>query len=309
MKEMQGRTILVSGCENFFGRMLSQRLIELGADVIVMCGSDSRRITKASLPGYTLVSTDDPDISGMFCGGIEAIIFLNHPLVMSNKMIGRRFPGSHLAELMKMLRLAERTGTYFIYASSGSVYGKHRYLPMDEGHPVEPILIYGAVKLAGEHFCRAKALENGFSFSILRYGDIYGPGVRHIGEPAIFLENAIKNKPIIIRGAGEQVKSFIYVEDAVEATIKVLANKPSNQAINIAGNDYISIWDLASMIRQNYSVKCEIKTAGKNLTDEVECCLDTTKSADLLGFNPKVDLISGLFKSYGWLLNEIIQTQ
>ncbi|MFZ5650489.1 MAG: NAD-dependent epimerase/dehydratase family protein [Bacillota bacterium] len=305
MKELQGRKILVSGCENYFGMLLSQRLVELGSSVILMCGGDSRHITEASLPGCTVMSTEDPDAAGMFCGGIEAILFLNHPLLMSNKIVGRHFPGLHLADLLKMLRLAGRIGACFIYASSGTVYGRHRYIPMDEGHPVEPLLVYGAVKLAGEHFCRAMALESGFSFSILRYGDIYGPGIRRMGEPSIFLESAIKNKPLVIRGSGEQVRSYIYIEDAVDATIKVLNNKPLNQVINIAGNELISIWDMANLIRQNYGVKCQVKTTNKNLTDEVDCCLDTAKCCDMLGFIPKVDLMSGLFRSYSWLLNEI----
>lgn len=307
MKELQGKNILVAGCRNHFGGLVAQRLAELGANVIIMFGRDSRHISKDSIPGCAVLSADEPDIAGFFCGGIEAVLFLNHPLLISNKILGEHFPGLHLADLLKMLRLAGKTGAYFIYASSGAVYGRHRYIPMDEGHPVEPLLVYGAVKLAGEHFCRAMALESGFSFSILRYGDIYGPGIRRMGESSIFLESVIKNKPLVIRGSGEQVGSYIYIEDAVEATIKVLNSKPLNQVINIAGNEFISIWDLANLIRQNYGVKCQIKTTNKNLTDEVECCLDTAKCCDMLGFIPQTDLMSGLFKSYSWLLNEITQ--
>lgn len=307
VKDLQGMNILVSGCESSFGRLISQRLAESGADVIVFNSGDSRRLTKASLPGCTIVSTDNPDIAGIFCGGIDAVVFVNHPLAIPNNIVGRHFPGAHLTELQKMLKLAGKTGLYFIYASSGTVYGKHRYLPMDEGHPVEPIHIYGAVKLAGEHFCRAIALEKGFSFSILRFGDIYGPGIRRMGEPAVFLESTIKNKPLVIRGTGEQVRSYIYIEDAVNAVKKTLINKPQNQVINIAGNEYISVWDLACAIKQHFGVKTEMKTTIKNLIDEVECCLDNKKSHDLLGFTPGFELISGLKQSYSWLLNEIKQ--
>lgn len=291
MKGLLGRKILVSGCENVFGRLTALKLANLGAEV--------------HSPDLSTILTDDLYSSGKFPGEVDTVLFLSHPIALSNKQIGRAFINNHMSVLIKLLRQAARYSAHFIYASSAAVYGRHRYLPIDEEHPLEPILMYGAAKLAGEHFCRAAAMENGFFYSIIRYGDIYGPGSRSLGEPAVYLERAIINKPIIIRGSGEQVRSYVYIEDAVDSVIKVIYNKPSNQIVNIAGNEYISLWHLANIIKQHYNNKCHIKTKNNVLLDEIECCLDSGKARELLDFYPDVDLTTGLYKTYSWLLNEI----
>jgi len=85
----------------------------------------------------------------------------------------------------------------------------------------------------------------------------------------------------------------------------MIRNKPSNQIINIAGNEYISLWHLANIIKQNYSTKGCIKTANNVLLDEMECCINSTKARDLIGFYPDVDLATGLYNTYNWISTEI----
>jgi len=283
MKGLQGKKILVAGGENCLGGLVARRLKELGASVC---------------------SVFDLEHNEKVLGRPEIILYLDHPEILQNNMIDGQFLDVHLGGLLKLLRLAGKQGSHFIYASSSAVYGRQKYLPIDEGHPLDPILLYGAVKMAGECFCRSRSKEEGFFYTILRYGDIYGPGVR-IGEPSSFIEGAITRKRLDINGAGDQVRSYLFIDDAVEATIKAVISKPFNQIVNLAGNEYISIWHLANIIKQNYCEKCEIETSTNMLLDELECCVDSVRAKELFNFHPEVDLKTGLFKTYNWFLNQI----
>lgn len=303
MKDFKGRKVLVSGVLSPFGGQVVQRLLELGSDVSIVLGGEKETGRATFTPDCPVFDIDS------LCGGdqpaeFQDILFLNNPETLPNCRVDQPFIAGQLAGLKKLLGLAARHPSHFVYASSVAVYGKQRYLPIDEDHPLEPFLLYGAVKLAGEFFCLAAARENGFLYTIIRFGDLYGPGLRGVGAPAVLLESAIRGEPLVVRGRGKQVRSYLFIEDAVEATIKVLQGKTANQAINIAGNEFISTWSLAALIRQQYAAGSEIKTGKSILMDEIECCIDSRKAERLFGFRPGASLAQGLSATYGWMRKE-----
>lgn len=127
-----------------------------------------------------------------------------------------------------------------------------------------------------------------------------------MGIPAKLLKNAINNEVLSIKGQGGQVQSYVYIDDAVEAILKIVESggKPPNQTVNIGGNEFISIWHLSNYIKNIFSLSSGIKTSPDILTDDVECCIDTKKAETLYKFYPKTDLRSGLLKTYRWLAGE-----
>lgn len=298
MKRLQGKKILVSVGESCLGNMVAARLAELGAIVGVM-GSGGDTPGPAGVDGRNLMQSVPPDNIENILGNPEVILYLDHPEILNNDMVDGEFPGKHLKGLIRLLRLAGKCSSHFVYASSSAVYGRQKYLPIDENHPLAPILIYGSIKMSGEYICRSTAMEEGFFYSILRYGDIYGPGV-YCGDPYDFIAGAVKGKALVIKGSGGQVRSYLFIEDAVEATVKTVIYKPFNQIFNLSGNEYISQWHLANTIKRKYCQKCEIVTVNSILLDEVECCLDFTRAKEMLNFCPKVDLNSGIAQTYKW---------
>lgn len=304
MRGLQGRKILVSGGDSFLGRPVVLRLLDLGAEVVIVSSGENNQLCGEVPFSVCPVFTMDEVGQAGFPGNFDAVLVLNHPEILPNNKVDRSFIDVQLNGLTKLLNLAGRYSPHFVYASSVTVYGKQKYLPIDEDHPLDPLLLYGASKLAGEHFCRAAALESGFFYTIVRFGDLYGPGCRKFGAPAVLLGRAIRKDPIVIKGRGGQVRTYLYIEDAVEAVIKVLNSKTANQIINVAGNEYISIWHLANLIKQHYSTKSEIKTEIHTILDELECCIDSRKAEDLINFRPKYNLTAGLSLTYRWLLEE-----
>ncbi|MFZ5596088.1 MAG: NAD-dependent epimerase/dehydratase family protein [Bacillota bacterium] len=300
LKGFKGRKILVTGCDDFLGWLVALRLSELGADVSVLSkGYICREDFYPS--GCEPVTIDRLKSSGGDEDWFEDILFLEHPVILPNSRIEKPFLDDQLSGLVELLGVCGRRMPYFVYASSVSVYGKQKYLPIDENHPLEPILIYGAAKLSGEYICRASALENGFFYSIVRFGEIYGPGNGNAGGPEELIKSVLKNEPLAIMGSGGQVKSYLYVEDAVEATLKILMNRPHNQILNVAGNECVSTWHLANMVKQNFPSQSDIAMSNNFLFDDIECCVDSGKAWDLIGFRPKVDLETGLKKTFEWL--------
>ncbi len=291
---LAGRKILVSGSHSVVGRFLLPRLINEGADVFI-AGNGADYPYAGLFPGTKVV-----DIWNDVDRDYEIIIFLNNPEFVPDDLIDDSFFVNELASLRRLLKIAEKNVSYFIYLSTTAVYGKQKYLPIDEEHPLEPFFLYGAVKLAGEYFCKASALAHGFLYTIIRIGDLYGPGAS-MASPLKLMKNVISGKPLQLCGRGEEVRSYLFIEDAVDAILKVLYNKTANQVFNVTGDEYVSTWHLAGLIKQLFSPTSEISKGNAVLADEMECCIDSGKAENLIGFRPKINLKDGLEITFKWL--------
>ena len=147
----------------------------------------------------------------------------------------------------------------FIHASTGSVYGEPQYFPTDEKHPLKPASYYGVSKLAGERYVEVFGNMYGLNYTILRYFHVYG--TRQVssdygGVVAIFIKKCFKNDPITIYGTGEQMRSFTYVKDIVNANFLCVANsKTDGQIYNACSGIQITIQELCDMVKKK--MNCE----------------------------------------------------
>jgi UDP-glucose 4-epimerase len=152
----------------------------------------------------------------------------------------------------------------FIHASTGSVYGEPQYFPSDEKHPLCPTSYYGVSKLAGERYVEVFGKMHGLNYSILRYYHVYGS--RQVcsdygGVVAIFIKKCLKNEPITIYGTGEQLRSFTYVKDIVNANFLCVIDKNTDGEIyNACSGVQISIQELCDLAKEKLDCKnLEIK--------------------------------------------------
>jgi UDP-glucose 4-epimerase len=158
---------------------------------------------------------------------------------------------AHL-QFLNQCRL-ENPGATIVYASSRQVYGNAQYLPVDEKHSVSPVDFNGVHKLATEHY--HQLLRNQFEMRTicLRLGNIYGPRqaihVNCRGFIDVFIRLALSGKQLSVFGDGEQLRTMLYVDDAVDAFLLAgQAGPDAAQIYNVAGFEPTSLFDIAQIL-------------------------------------------------------------
>jgi nucleoside-diphosphate-sugar epimerase len=139
-----------------------------------------------------------------------------------------------------------------VFPSSRLVYGKPRYLPVDELHPTDPLNVYGIHKLAVEHYLRVFHQTAGLPYIIFRISNPYGPhqlASRGYGILNTFVQRALANQPIRLFGDGSQKRDFIYVGDLMRILLGAIATPAChNQIFNVGGLEPIALGDAARAI-------------------------------------------------------------
>jgi UDP-glucose 4-epimerase len=136
-----------------------------------------------------------------------------------------------------------------VFASSSSVYGEPEEIPVGEEAPIRPVSVYGASKAACENLIHAYSKLYDIRAIILRYANVVGPRLRH-GVIWDFV-NKLKRNPseLEILGDGKQVRSYIYIDDAIEATVITWRkNANSFEVYNIASEDWITVDEIADEV-------------------------------------------------------------
>jgi len=129
------------------------------------------------------------------------------------------------------------------------VYGEPEEIPVDENVPIRPVSVYGASKAACEALIHAYTKLYGIKAVVLRYANVVGPRLRH-GVVWDFINKLLKNPTELeILGDGKQVRSYIYIDDAVEATITAWRKtETSYEVYNIASEDWITVDEVAGEV-------------------------------------------------------------
>jgi UDP-glucose 4-epimerase len=136
-----------------------------------------------------------------------------------------------------------------VFASSSSVYGEPEEIPVGEDAPLRPVSVYGASKAACENLIHAYSRLYGIRSVALRYANVVGPRLRH-GVVYDFV-NKLRRNPseLEILGDGKQIRSYVHVSDAVEATI--VAWERGGQVFNVynvASKDWITVDEVADEV-------------------------------------------------------------
>lgn len=166
---------------------------------------------------------------------------LNNPVMVLQDIQG----------IKNILDLAKNTGVQRVfYSSSSEVYGEPVEFPQDERTtPLNSRLPYAVVKNVGESFCRSYQQEYGLDYTIFRFFNTYGPKQSDDFVMSKFIKAALQNKDITIYGDGFQTRTFCYIDDNVETTIRTLEhNLCINEVINVGNDIETSILNLAKEI-------------------------------------------------------------
>jgi nucleoside-diphosphate-sugar epimerase len=253
-----GRKVLVTGAAGFIGSHLSEGLVDAGAEVVgiddLSAGKTSNIAHLTSRPNFRFVKMDvcdsGPEMDRLF-DGVDTV-FHN---AASKKNVCLINPQRDLiVNAGGALNLLEKSKMHgvrkFVQASTGSVYGEPTIFPTDENHPLDPVSYYGVSKLAGERYVQVFHKLYGLDTTIIRYFHVYGPRQESNefgGVVSIFLRRIADGQNPIVFGHGEQVRSFTWVGDLVEANLRAATSpRATGQAYNAASGIRVTINELAN---------------------------------------------------------------
>jgi len=204
------------------------------------------------------------------------------------------------------------------FSSSACIYPAYKQLtpeaiPLKEEFavPAEPDQFYGWEKLFSEKLYEAYQKDYGLRVRMARFHNIYGPYGTYDGgrekAPAALCRKVAEAKDggtITIWGDGKQTRSFLYIDDCVEATVKLMESD-YDKPLNIGSEVLISIDQLADMI---------IKISGKKIRKRYDPTkpqgvrgrnADLTLIRQVLKWNPKIPYQEGLTETYGWIKEQV----
>ena len=228
-------------------------------------------------------------------------------------MVGVKRTGEKPLEVFKDIEgiknIAELSRQYkvkkILFTSSSEVYGEPVKLPIAEDDTFNSKWPYGLVKILGEQYFLAHYEKYGIPVTIIRFFNVYGPR-QDFGDSGfvvlVFLNNALKRKPLEIYGDGEQTRDFVYVDDNVRLTLKAFLNdKVNGRPMNIGSGKSIRILDLANEVKKIYpSAKIVFKPVRKR--GEIKYRTpDVSFMKKTLQDEPRIKLSDGLLKTLGYL--------
>ena len=187
-----------------------------------------------------------------------------------------------------------------VFSSSASVYGSSRQMPTTEESPPDPVSPYGVAKLAAERYCVSfSRVYESFESVVLRYFNVFGPRQSPFSQYAaavpLFITKIAAGEQIDVYGDGEQSRDFTYVANVVDATIRAGDAEGANGEIfNVAAGSPASVNTVAETIGAIVGKPVQRRELPRRPGDLRDSWADLSKSQRILGYEPSVDLETGL---------------
>jgi len=304
---LNGKSILVTGGTGQLGSFLVERLVKDKAYVTVLGRNPGRHESLAKLikSGKVLfLKCDLADIRNIEKIGkqIADTEYLAHlssamePVYPGFYENARHDIALNVRGTVSLMRhMGNLNGISF--ASSMAVYGAPAYNPVDEKCPAEPLNSYGVCKLTVEKLLQIYSKRENIPLAILRYSSIYGP--RNMSTRALptFIKNALRGNDLVIKGDGKTARDYVFVDDAVDATLSALGHKKGG-IFNIGYGKGCSIESLAKAIVKVSGSKSRIRKAPS--PKDFDFIFDISRARKELRFSPKTGLEQGLNKEIEW---------
>jgi dTDP-glucose 4,6-dehydratase len=296
-------TALVSGGAGFLGSHLCDRLVTKGFRVICVDNLDTGSLRNVEhLRGGNFVFLNHDVTRPLEVA--ESVDFVYHLASPASPIDYARLPlhtlkvgayGTH-----NMLGLAKFKRARFLISSTSEVYGDPQVHPQPETYwgnvnPIGPRGVYDEAKRYGEALTMAYHRQQGVDTAIARIFNTYGPRMRENDGRAVptFLGQALENKPVTVFGDGSQTRSFCYVDDLIWGLI-ALAESDEHLPVNLGNPDEFTLNELAAAVIRATGSESEVVYEALPVDDPQVRQPDITRARQLLGWEPEVDLESGL---------------
>jgi UDP-glucose 4-epimerase len=189
-------------------------------------------------------------------------------------------------------------------SSGGTIYGPVQEDLIKETHPLNPVNPYAISKLTIEKYLNYFNYSSGMNYFILRYSNPYGERQNPLGNQGvipIFLNKIKNNEHPVIYGNGSAIRDYIYIDDAIDATMAILKSNTKETLFNVGSGQETSINQLISVMSNvtNHRVDPVYKeNSGLYLPKIV---LDISRIRKETGWSPKTDIKEGIKKTWDWI--------
>lgn len=305
--------ILITGCAGFIGSSVVDRMLELGHRVVGIdnFSTGQQRFLNSALKSdkFRLVETDlmDEGAIKLAFAGCEVVY---HFAANADVRFGTEHPRRDLEQntiaTYNVLEAMRSNGIKKIaFSSTGSIYGESPVVPTPEDAPF-PIQtsLYGASKAAGEALIAAYCEGFGFQACIFRFVSILGERYTH-GHVFDFYQKLKKDPTrLVVLGNGKQRKSYLYVQDCIDAML--LAMDKAEEKVNIFNlgvDDYCELNDSIRWICRELGIQPSLQYTGSDrgwIGDNPFIFLDTQR-IQAMGWKPKLSIRDGVIKTVQYL--------
>ncbi|MFN3975277.1 MAG: NAD-dependent epimerase/dehydratase family protein [Dehalococcoidia bacterium] len=293
--------VLVTGGAGFIGSHLVERLLQEGLQVVVVdnLSTGHREFVHPDALFYPL-DILSPKLAEVFQTHHPQVVFHLAAQASVVRSLEDPLEDAHINILgsLNLLQMCRRFGVErFVYTSTGgALYGEPQQLPCPETHPIIPISPYGASKYAVEVYLPLFRALTGFTYTVLRYSNVYGPRQDPYGEAgvvAIFTRRMLDGDQVVIYGDGTQERDFVYVGDVVEANILALRQTHS-KVYNIGTGVGTSVNTLFQRLARLTGYQRPPHYAPPRTGEVYKIWLDVRKAKEGLGWTARTDLDRGL---------------
>ncbi len=304
--------ILVTGGAGFIASHVSDRLLSLGQQVVIVDNlSTGKRENLPEAATFYEIDIRDRDLDKVFEAEKPQIVI--HHAAHANVTESVRNP-SHDASVniggsINLLECCVRHDVErVVYASTGgALYGEACYLPADEAHPIDPVSPYGVSKHAVEQYLYAYRETHGLEYVVLRYPNVYGPRQDAHGEAgvvAIFSLQLLSGRQPTIFGDGGKTRDYCYVGDIVDANILALT-ADHTATYNLGRGIEVSDLEVFETVLEAVGSHVTPVFAAVRPGEVEHIALDASKAERDLGWKWKVDLTDGVAAAVKYYRGEI----
>jgi UDP-glucuronate decarboxylase len=306
--------LLVTGGAGFIGSHLCERLLAEGHEVICLdnffTGRRQNVLRLLDNPNFELLRHDviEPillevdQIYNLACPASPVHYQFNPVKTVKTSVMGT----------INMLGLAKRVRARILQASTSEVYGDPQVHPQPEeywGH-VNPIGIrscYDESKRLAETLMMDYHRQNRVDIRIARIFNTYGPRMLENDGRVVsnFIVQALRGEELTLYGTGEQTRSFCYVDDLVEALIRLMNAEGIHEPVNLGNPGEFTIKELAEEVARICNVEAALKYEPLPQDDPRQRKPDITRARRLLGWQPTIPLREGLERTVAYFAAEI----
>lgn len=315
--DLRGKKVLVTGAEGFIGSHLTEKLVQLGADVTALVQYNSFNnwgwidtFDKEVLNSIKVETGDIRELDGMnrIIKGQEVVFHLAALIAI---------PYSYLSPMAYVRTNVEGTTNVLeacrnhdvqkiIHTSTSETYGTALYVPIDEKHPMQGQSPYSASKIGADKMAESFYRSFNMPIATLRPFNTYGPRQSARAVIPTIISQILAGKNEIKLGSLSPTRDFNFVKDTAEAFIKVAeSDRTIGEVINAGSNYEITIGDtvkkIIDIIGKDVKIICDEERIRPEKSEVNRLWADNTKIKEITDWTPKYSIDEGLEETVAWI--------